>query len=49
LLAVTPTHRFFIILSLGPGFIARISRRFFIVILEFSFEDSVKEPFEPPN
>ncbi|MDY6277044.1 MAG: hypothetical protein SPL35_01295 [Bacteroidales bacterium] len=40
---------FYIIFALGPGFIARISRRFFIVILEFSFEGSVKEPFEPPN
>ena len=40
---------FYIIFALGPGFIARISRWFSTVIQEFSFEDSISEPFEPSN
>ena len=40
---------FHIIFALGPGFIARISRWYSTFSQEFSFENSVSEPFEPSN
>ena len=46
LFAAASNSSFYIIFALGPGFIARISRLFSTFIQEFSFEDSVSEPFE---
>jgi hypothetical protein len=40
---------FYIIFALGPGFITRISRLFSNTIQEFSFEDSIWEPFVLSN
>ena len=47
--ATASNSLFYIIFALGPGFIARISRRFSNTIQEFSFEDSIWEPFELSN
>ena len=47
--ATASNSSFYIIFALGPGFIARISRRFSNTIQEFSFEDSIWEPFELSN
>ena len=40
---------FYIIIALGPGFITRISHCVSTAIQEFSFEDSIGEPFELSN
>ena len=49
LFATAPNSSFYIICALGPGFIARISRCVSTAIQEFSFEDSIGEPFELSN
>ena len=47
--ATASNSSFYIIFALGPGFIARISQCVSIAIQEFSFEDSIGEPFELSN
>ena len=47
--AAASNSSFYIIFALGPGFIARISRCVSTAIQEFSFEDSIGEPFVLSN
>ncbi len=47
--ATASNSSFYIIFALGTGFIARISRCVSTAIQEFSFEDSIWEPFELSN
>ena len=47
--ATASNSSFYIIFALGPGFIARISQCVSTAIQEFSFEDSIGEPFELSN
>ena len=47
--AAASNSSFYIIFALGPGFITQISRCVSTAIQEFSFEDSIGEPFELSN
>ena len=47
--AAVSNSSFYIIFALGPDFIARISRCVSTAIQEFSFEDSIGEPFVLSN
>ena len=49
LVAAASNSSFYIIFALGPGFITKISRCVSTAIQEFSFEDSIGEPFELSN